>query len=198
MGRMRVYLKANLMRRPSKEDIASAKDKTVPDVLAKDLNVLFCGINPGLYSAAMGYHFGRPGNRFWKVIHLAGFTPRQLQPSQQAELLRFCLGITNLVPRATATAGQLAPAELMQGAAGLEKKVALYKPKFVAFLGLGAYRSAFGWKNAQVGLQTHQIGGSRVWLLPNPSGLNAYYQINDLVRLYQDLMESVNNFDCRQ
>jgi TDG/mug DNA glycosylase family protein len=195
---MRVQLKAILMPGPSKKDIASARDKTVPDVLAKDLNVLFSGINPGLYSAAVGYHFGRPGNRFWKVIHLAGFTPSQLQPSHQAELLRFCLGITNLVPRATATADQLAPAELRQGAAELERKVEAFKPKFVAFLGLGAYRSAFGRKDAQVGLQTHPIGDSKVWLLPNPSGLNAYYQINDLVGLYRNLMEAASHLDCRQ
>lgn len=185
------------MPRPSKEDIASARDKTVPDVLAEDLNVLFCGINPGLYSAAVGYHFGRPGNRFWKVIHLAGFTPRQLAPREQSQLLQFYLGITNLVPRATATADQLDPAELKQGAAELEKKVKTCRPKYVAFLGLGAYRTAFGRKAAQVGPQVHRIGDSQVWLLPNPSGLNAHYQIDDLVRLYRNLTEAVRHLDCR-
>lgn len=174
-------------RRPSREQIKAAEGQTVPDVVAPGLAVLFVGINPGLYSGAVGHHFARPGNRFWKTLHLAGFTDRQLSPFEERELTTYGVGITNLVERATAGADDISPEELRQGARGLERKVRRFRPAWVAFLGLGAYRTAFGRVEAQVGPQDHSIDRSGVWLLPNPSGLNAHYQLPDLVRTFGDL-----------
>jgi TDG/mug DNA glycosylase family protein len=152
--------------------------------------VLFVGINPGLYSAATGHHFARPGNRFWPTLHLAGFTPRQLHSSQQKELLDSGYGITNLVNRGTATADELAPEEFVQGRRRLAAKVGRYSPKMVAFLGVGAYCHAFERKQASVGPQPERFETARVWLLPNPSGLNANYQLPDLVKLFRALRRS--------
>jgi len=149
--------------------------------------VLFVGINPGLYSGAVGHHFARPGNRFWKALHLAGFTDRLLSPFEEEELLRYGLGVTNLVERATAGADEISPEELRRGARRLVPKACRHEPAFVAFLGLGAYRTAFGRVAAGVGPQSEQICRSRVWLLPNPSGLNAHYQVADLARTFADL-----------
>jgi double-stranded uracil-DNA glycosylase len=151
------------------------------------LRVLFVGINPGLYTAWTGHHFARPGNRFWPTLHLAGFSKKQLHPSEQAALLRDGYGITNLVNRATATAEEVAPAEFAAGARRLAAKVRRYAPQIVAFLGVGAYCQAFGIKSAAVGKQAERFEGAEVWVLPNPSGLNANYQLPDLVKLFRQL-----------
>lgn len=166
--------------RPSKEDLAAAYDVTIADVIADRLDVLFCGINPGLYSGATGNHFARPGNRFWPALHRSGFTPRQLQPSEKSELLSLGLGITNIVARTTARADELTTEELKAGANALRRKVLRRQPRWLAPLGLGAYRVGFGRAAATVGPQELTIGATRVWLLPNPSGLNAHYQLEDL------------------
>jgi len=149
--------------------------------------VLFVGINPGLYTAFTGHHFARPGNRFWPTLHLAGFSKKQIQPSRQAELLREGYGITNLVNRATATAEEVAPSEFAAGRKRLAAKVRRYRPRVVAFLGVGAYCHAFGIKTTGIGKQPDRFEGALVWVLPNPSGLNANYQLPDLVRLFRQL-----------
>ncbi len=161
--------------RPTAKQLAAAQHKTIPDVLGPDLRVLFCGINPGLWSAAIGKHFARPGNRFWPALHTSGFTPRLLGPWQQEQLLELALGLTNVVPRATARADELDPAEFRAGGQILAGKVARYQPRWVAVLGIGAYRTAFGRKDATIGPQREELSGSRVWVLPNPSGLNAHW-----------------------
>ncbi|CAN5584509.1 G/U mismatch-specific DNA glycosylase [soil metagenome] len=168
--------------RPTKDQIAAAHGTRVPDVIAPGLLVLFCGINPGLYSGAVGHHFARPGNRFWRALHASGFTPRGLSAFEEQELLSSGLGITNLVTRATATADEVTAGELRRGGRSLARKVARFRPRCVAFLGLGAYRTAFESPGATVGLQEATIAGSTTWLLPNPSGLNAHYQLPDLAR----------------
>jgi TDG/mug DNA glycosylase family protein len=173
--------------RPGPAELARAAGKGIRDVIAPGLKVLFVGINPGLYSAATGHHFARPGNRFWPALHLAGFTPQQLHPSQQAELLRHGFGITNLVNRGTAAADELAPGEFVAGRKRLAAKVRRYRPKVVAFLGVGAYCHAFACKQAKVGPQAERFEGAQVWLLPNPSGLNANYQLPELVKLFRAL-----------
>lgn len=157
------------------------------DVIGPGLTVLFVGINPGLYSAATGHHFARPGNRFWPALHQAGFTPRQLHPSQQAELLQGGCGITNLVNRGTAAAEELAVGEFVRGRHRLAAKVKRCRPRVVAFLGVGAYGHAFSCKQAKIGLQPERFEGAEVWLLPNPSGLNANYQLPELVKLFRAL-----------
>ena len=156
-------------------------------MIAPDLKVLFVGINPGLYSAATGHHFARPGNRFWPALHKGGFTPRQLHPSEQEELLKNGYGITNLVNRGTATADELSAQEFVAGRRRLAAKVRRYRPKTVAFLGVGAYCHAFACKHASLGPQPGRFEGAQAWLLPNPSGLNANYQLPELVQLFRDL-----------
>ena len=178
--------------RPSKHQIAEALGATVPDVIAPGLSVLFVGINPGLYSGAVGHHFARPGNRFWRTLHLAGFTERVLSPFEEHELLAHGVGITNLVERATAGADQILPEELRRGARRLERKVRRHAPAVVAFLGLGAYRTAFGRGSAVVGPQAETISTSALWLLPNPSGLNAHYQLGDLAGAFGDLRAALS------
>ena len=173
--------------RPTREQIAAARGKSVPDVIAPRLGVLFVGINPGLYSGAVGHHFARPGNRFWKTLHGSGFTDRVLSPFEEHQLLAAGVGITNLVDRATAVAHELEREELRRGVAGLVAKVKTHRPRFVAFLGLTAYRTAFGRTEATVGPQEDALAGSRAWLLPNPSGLNAHYQVPDLVLAFAEL-----------
>jgi TDG/mug DNA glycosylase family protein len=173
--------------RPTPAELAGAEGRFVADVLRPGLRVLFCGINPGLWSAAVGHHFARPGNRFWKALHLGGLTPRQLAPDEEDELLALGLGITNLVERATAGAADLRPEELRAGGERLAAKAAASRPQVVAVLGVGAYRSAFARPKAAVGPQPEPIGGSRAWLLPNPSGLNAHYQLPDLAGAFAEL-----------
>jgi TDG/mug DNA glycosylase family protein len=178
--------------KPTREQIQAAYGRTVPDVIAPGLKVLFCGINPGLYSGAVGHHFARPGNRFWKALHLAGFTPRLLSPFEERELLTWGYGITNLVQRATAAANEVPRAELAAGSTTLQQKVCEYRPLCVAVLGLGAYRSAFGRPGAGVGAQAEPLGSSRLWVLPNPSGLNGHYQLPRLAELFAQLRRAAD------
>jgi len=180
---------------PTAADLQRARRLRLPDVIAPGLRVLFCGINPGLYSAAVGHHFGRPGNRFWKALHAAGFTARVYSPSEDASLLSLGLGITNLCPRTTARAEELAAGELCRGARALAHKVARYRPRVVAVLGVGAYRTAFGETAAQVGRQERPIGGAIAWVLPNPSGLNAHYGLEALGRHFLALRRMVDAVD---
>ena len=164
----------------------------VPDLIAPGLRVLFCGINPGLVSAATGHHFARPGNRFWPALQASGFTERRLRPSEERLLLDVGLGITNLVGRATASAAELEPVEFRAGRRGLERKARRYEPACVAVLGLGAYRLAFGRPRAETGLQPERLGPAALWLLPNPSGLNAHHQLPDLARAFGELRRFVD------
>jgi TDG/mug DNA glycosylase family protein len=157
------------------------------DVVAPGLKVLFCGINPGLYSAATGFHFARPGNRFWPALHRAGFTPRLLHPSENRRLIELGYGLTNLVDRATAGAAELSNQEFLAGGKKLTAKVRRFRPSAVAFVGMGAYRAAFGRPTATLGLQPERLEGAAVWVLPSPSGLNANYQLPELVKLFRDL-----------
>jgi len=175
---------------PSRAELEAARAKTLRDVIAPGLRVLFCGINPGLYSAATGNHFARPGNRFWPSLHAAGFTPRLLKPWEKETLLQAGYGLTNLVARATAGAAELQPAELVAGRRRLAAKVRRYRPRIVAFLGMGAFRHAFGRPAAVLGEQPERFEGARVWLLPSPSGLNANYQMGALVALLRKLREA--------
>ena len=159
----------------------------VDDLVRPGLAVLFCGINPGVRSGQLGRHFARPGNRFWKVLHGAGFTDRLLTAAEQEQLLDFGLGITNLVARTSRAATDLTVAELRAGARRLERDVAGWSPGFVAVLGVSAYRSAFGRPRAAIGRQPESIGGSGLWVLPNPSGLQARYQLAEMIDLYSEL-----------
>ena len=159
-------------------------------MIGPGLSVLFVGINPGLYSAATGHHFARPGNRFWPALHAAGFTSRLLHPAEQRDLLKNGYGITNLVNRGTATADELDPAEFVAGRSRLAAKVRRHRPRTVAFLGVGAYCHAFSIKQAIVGRQQQTFEGAEVWVLPNPSGLNANYQLPVLVKLFRALRDS--------
>jgi TDG/mug DNA glycosylase family protein len=184
------------MKKPTKDELEAARSKTIRDVIAPSLDVLFCGINPGLYSGATGHHFARPGNRFWPALHGGGFTPRILSPDEERELLELGLGVTNLVARTTATAAELADTEVIAGGPRLRKKVARYSPRFLAILGISTYRVAFGVKKAALGEQ-EALGGTRVWLLPNPSGLNAHYQLPELGRLFGELRAAAGLPDAR-
>jgi TDG/mug DNA glycosylase family protein len=177
--------------RPTRAELEAARSLTVPDVLAPGLSVLFCGINPGLYTAAIGHHFGRPGNRFWPALHRSGFTPRLLAPWEEGELLALGLGITNLVARTTAVASELSTAELREGGVSLVARLEKYRPRWLAMLGLGSYRAAFGQAAAPMGPQPGTLGPSRAWLLPNPSGLNAHYQLDALAAEFGRLRDSV-------
>lgn len=185
--------------KPTRAELLAAVDKTVPDVIAPGLKVLFCGINPGLWTAATGHHFARPGNRFWPALHTAGFTPRLLAPHEEGEMLQWGYGITNLVARTTARADQLDEAEFARGGKLLAAKVRRYQPKVLALLGLGAYRSAFGRPGAAVGPQEEHLGPTQVWVLPNPSGLNAHYSLAAIAELFGALRRQVEgeNHDRR-
>jgi double-stranded uracil-DNA glycosylase len=159
-------------------------------ILGPDLDVLFVGINPSLRSEAVGHHFARPGNRFYPALHAAGFTPRRLSPEEDGELPEYGVGSTNLVARATRAAGELTSDELRAGAKELDALVARLQPRLVAVLGLTAYRTAFERPKATMGPQPDTIGGRPVWVLPNPSGLNAHYKPADFARLYRDALEA--------
>lgn len=161
--------------------------RRVPDIIAPDLRILFCGINPSLASAAARHHFAGTSNRFWLALHAAGFTSALLRPTDEASLLSQGLGITNLVSRATSTAAQLSSEELRLGARRLTRKLLEFRPKILAILGLGAYRVAFGEPRAACGLQDRTIGDTRLWLLPNPSAINANHPNVELVRLFRTL-----------
>ncbi|MFD7995861.1 G/U mismatch-specific DNA glycosylase [Streptomyces mexicanus] len=175
------------MTRFTPEELQAARDRLVPDVVADGLRVLFCGINPGLMTAATGHHFARPGNRFWPVLHRSGFTPRLLKPSEQGELPSYGLGITNVVARPTARADELTPEEYREGGRLLALKVARLRPRWLAVVGVTAYRAAFGEPKAQVGEQRRTIGDTRVWVLPNPSGLNAHWTAETMAQEFARL-----------
>lgn len=177
--------------KPTQADLLAAANQTITDVIGPGLAILFCGINPGLYSGYTGHHFARPGNRFWPTLYAAGFTNRLLKPAEQAELLRTGYGITNLVERATATAAELTAAELLTGGQRLLAKVDDYRPKVLAVLGISAYRTAFQRPQAQMGEQPEGLGPARLWVLPNPSGLNAHYTPADLARVFREFRLTV-------
>jgi TDG/mug DNA glycosylase family protein len=173
--------------KPTKQQLIDAEGKTVPDVIGPGLRVLFCGINPGLYTAAVGHHFARPGNRFWPALYQSGFTDSLLSPFAERQLLQLQIGITNVVARATTAAAELTKEDFIKGGRRLRAKVRRYRPRIVAVLGVGAYRDAFARPKAVIGEQPEGIGEARVWVLPNPSGLNANYQLDDLVKLFKEL-----------
>src|SRR5438093_11306096 len=176
--------------KPTRQQLTEAAGKTVRDVIAPDLRVLFCGINPGLYTAAVGHHFARPGNRFWPALHKSGFTERLLSPFDERELLKNNVGITNVVSHATASASELANEDFVKGGRILRRKVSRYRPRIVAILGIEAYRKAFGCVNVEIGQQEETIGAAKLWVLPNPSGLNANYQLKDFTRLFRKLRKA--------
>lgn len=177
--------------RPSPAQLAAARGSHVPDLIGPDLRVLFCGINPSLYSAVVGYHFARPGNRFWRTMHAAGFTDRLLLPTQQAELLAHGIGLTNVVPEASASADELSAEDYRRGRALLLRKLKRYRPRAIAFLGLGAYRQVTAQPHAGAGPQSEPFGGVTAWALPNPSGLNAHYSLEELARAYRALAHAL-------
>jgi TDG/mug DNA glycosylase family protein len=179
-------------RRPTRDEIEAAVGRTIPDVLAPELSVLFVGINPGLYSGATGHHFARPGNRFWKALHLGGFTDRVWEPADDRLLPTVGLGVTNLVARTTRAASDLSPEELRAGADRLERLARRFRPSVVAVLGIGAYRTAFRAPAASIGPQAARVGPSALWVLPNPSGLNAHHQLDDLGRRFDELRRAVS------
>jgi double-stranded uracil-DNA glycosylase len=179
------------LKKPTRADLEASAGKTITDVIAPNLRILFCGINPGLYSGYTGHHFARPGNRFWPTLHAAGFTDRLLHPSEERELLKTGYGITNLVARATATADELTAEELVAGGQRLLRTVETYQPLVVAILGVSAYRMAFARPRAALGPQTEGVGAARLWVLPNPSGLNAHYKLADLARVFEELRLAV-------
>ncbi|MFC7548623.1 G/U mismatch-specific DNA glycosylase [Plantactinospora sp. GCM10030261] len=188
---MRVGEVRHVPPKPSRAEVAAAAGRTIPDVIAPDLAVLFCGINPGLYSGATGLHFARPGNRFWPALHRGGFTDRELRPWESAELLARGIGVTNLVARATARADELRPPELTAGAAGLTAKVRRYRPVWVAVVGITAYRTGFRRPTAAIGEQPERIGAARLWVLPNPSGLNAHFTAATLADAFRELRRAM-------
>ena len=171
--------------------------KPLPDVVAPGLDVLFCGINPSLMSAARGHHFARPGNRFWPALHLAGLTPRRLAPEEDGELLRYGLGVTNLVDRPTRAAAELTPDELRAGAAALAELVARCRPRVLAVLGVTAWRVAFDRPRAALGVQPERVGDVTTWVAPNPSGLNAHHQLPDLAAFYRRVRDQEDSSSAR-
>lgn len=173
--------------KPTPAAVRAAYGQTLPDIIAPDLLVLFCGINPSLYSVAVGHHFARPGNRFWRSLHAAGFTDRCYSPQEDQTLLKLGYGLTNIVPHATARADELKPEELIEGQLQLMAKLHQYRPRVLAVLGVSAYRIAFNQPKAVVGEQPEQLHNTLIWVLPNPSGLNAHYQLNDLQQVYGEL-----------
>lgn len=178
--------------RPTPAQLEAARDQTIPDVVAPGLSVLFSGINPGLWSAATGLHFARPGNRFWPTLHRSGFTPVQLRPEEEWELLDLRLGITNVAPRATARADELTREELVVGAKVLRGKVERLAPSWLAVVGIGAFRTGFSRPDAVAGPQMETLGETRVWVLPNPSGLNAHWPAPALAEEFARLREAAD------
>ncbi len=182
----------SVVRTPTADEVRSAVGRAIPNLIAPGLTVLFCGINPGLYSAAAKYHFARPGNRFWPALHLAGFTTRLLAPHERHELIGSGYGITSLVRRATAKARDLEPAELVAGRRRLARKVRAYHPRWIAVLGVGAYRTAFSEPHASIGPQLNTVLGTRMWILPSPSGANGSYPLVDLIRELRAFREAID------
>ncbi len=178
--------------KPTPDQLRAAKDSTtVPDILARNLALLLVGINPGMYSGATGHHFARPGNRFWPALHRSGLTPRQLHPSEERKLLKYSIGLTKVVHRATATAAELSDDEVRAGGEDIRRLARRYKPRALCFLGVGTYSQAYNLKRIKVGLQPDTFEGIPLWVLPNPSGLNANYQLPDFIELFTQLRESV-------
>jgi TDG/mug DNA glycosylase family protein len=177
--------------RPTAAELRAATERTLRDIVAPGLDVLFCGINPGLYSGATGFHFARPGNRFWPALHAAGFTPRRFAPSEGRGLIELGYGITNLVARTTATAAELSPDELRDGRKRLERAAKRYRPRVIAIVGITAYRAAFDRPDAVLGRQSERLIDSIVWVLPNTSGLNAHHQAADFARAFGELRTAV-------
>jgi TDG/mug DNA glycosylase family protein len=181
-----------VVKKPSSAELAAARgQETVPDLVRAGLDILFVGINPGLYSGATGHHFAKPGNRFWPALHGAGLTQRLLHPSEERELLEYGIGITKFVHRATATAAELSREEFERGGEEVRRIVRRYRPRVVAVLGVGAYCQAYGVKKASVGRCEEPFEGAALWVLPNPSGLNANYQLPDFVRLFREVRASL-------
>lgn len=182
---------ADRPHRPSRTELEAARGGSLPDVIAPDLDVLFVGINPSLYSVAVGHHFARPGNRFWPTLHRCGLTPRVLSPTEDRTLVTYGAGLTNLAARGTARADELSDDELVLGGRSLRAKVRRHRPRIVAIVGITAYRVAFAQPQATIGAQPLVLAGARVWALPNPSGLNAHYQLPELGRLYARMLAEV-------
>ena len=180
------------MIKPTKEQLRDAVGALVPDIIAPDLNVLFCGINPSVYSAVVGHHFARPGNRFWPALYQSGFTPRLMRPAEDVQLLDYGLGVTNVATRATVAAADLSNDELRADGRLLVEKVEFYRPRWLAILGIGAYRVAFEQPKARIGPQDRVIGETKIWVLPNPSGLNAHYTPTALAAKFRELHEAVS------
>jgi double-stranded uracil-DNA glycosylase len=180
-------------RHPTPEDLAAAAGHTVPDIIGPGLRALFSGINPGLWSGAVGHHFARPGNRFWKALAASGFTEEVISPYDERKLLEVGVGVTNLVPTATRTAAEVTPTQLRRGVAGLERKVGRWHPRAVAVLGLDAYRTAFDRRAAKIGRQPEDINGAQLWVVPNPSGIQAYYPFDRIVSELRDLRAAVGD-----
>jgi TDG/mug DNA glycosylase family protein len=180
------------LTRPSSGALRRARDRRLRDVIGPDLRVIFCGINPSLYSAAVGHHFARPGNRFWPTLHRAGFTDRQFSPDEDRDLLRLGYGITNVVDRATTRADELSRDQIVAGVAALRRTLLRYRPRVLAVLGLGAFRIGFGRPGAGCGPCGETIGDTQLWVLPNPSGLNAAFQLPELVRLFRELKRAAD------
>jgi TDG/mug DNA glycosylase family protein len=178
--------------RPSPAELRTAAGRTIRDVVGPGLDVLFCGINPGLYSGATGHHFARPGNRFWPALYAAGFTPRRFEPWEDRRLLEVGCGITNLVARTTATAAELSNDELRRGRQRLERTVRRYRPRVTAIVGVTAYRAAFDRPEARFGRQTEPLADSIIWVLPNTSGLNAHHQARDFARAFGELRAALS------
>jgi TDG/mug DNA glycosylase family protein len=176
--------------KPTSRELQQAVNKTVPDVIAKDLQILFCGINPGLYTAAVGHHFARPGNRFWSSLYESGITPRLFSPFEDKKLLKLGIGITNLVSRTTKTAGEITDEEFIKGGRDLVRKVMDLQPEWLVFVGLGAFRTAFFQPAAVIGLQDIRIGSARVWVLPSTSGLNANHTLPVLIELFSEFKKT--------
>ncbi len=184
-------------RRPTKAELLAKVGNKVPDVIAPGLQILFCGINPGLYSAWARHHFARPGNRFWPALFAAGFTPRLLRPDEEHELLQLGYGITNLVDRATLGSAELSREELVAGGRVFAKKVQKYQPRAAAILGVSAYRLAFDRPAAQVGPREERIGSTLVWVLPNPSGLNAHFTPTALAKIFREFWLEIEDLRRR-
>jgi TDG/mug DNA glycosylase family protein len=180
-----------LPARPTRAALEAARGNSIPDVIAPNLNILFVGINPSLWSGAVGLHFARPGNRFWRALHDAGFTDHLLAPHEGRDLLKRRIGVTNLVNSATASAAELDPDDYRRGARRIEAKIRRYRPKVVAFVGMGAYRAAFGRPRARAGRQDDRLAGATIWVLPNPSGRTAGYQMPALARAFRELRRSL-------
>ncbi len=178
---------------PTKQELEKAATKTIKDLIRPNLKILFVGINPGLYTAYTGFHYARPGNRFWPTMYAAGFTPRLFKPSESKHMLEYGYGMTNVVARATVSANEITKEEYREGGRILTEKVKVYKPEWVAFVGIQAYREAFNKPKATTGLQTDKIDESKVWVLPSPSGLNAHYKPSDFARVFREFKHATES-----